>query len=627
MTMRQKALPTTLQEATFPQPQRLARYSMALPEDLPLELRHQYSAMKYGDPEAVRWWAWKLAEMILADPSMNALYTRFGHLCLAPSAHGAVPTAAATLTVEFARRMREAGWSVSCFHIHRQGGFERTNYGALGVGGRKRAMRVRTIRLEADVVDQLAGKFVLVIDDLRCTGTHERMIAALFARETTIAALAFGYCIRIQGAVETQVEESLNHAWIQRPADVLPLFAAGNESPLINARMLKFILMQTPGEVQEFCAQVGTEHGLRLYHAALSADAYFDKTRFRPGFDALEAWLFQAGALARRESCSVRNREERKVVVWNLSEGATREFVCAETGSDLQEEVALYSRFKFGDVEAIRYMGKQVAGAMVEALQAGGSLMHMFERAAAQGEFVHLVAPGVRNVLSASNCLLREVGLRVNVWLTQQGWPTMILRTLGRLGSGRENYAQLTADQRSTREKSTQTLLPLSDYQAFPSHVIFVDDVEVSGQTVKRTRELSLAAGALSFHAVLAFRVHPALAREDAGIEHRMNQCRVSGGLDAVLAAILAHPDYQPVQRMLRLLLHPQNQDGLQDFLEANVSDAIALRLYLGAMANDYLWIQAQQPGERGTYAHSLETMRAILRRRGVLDERGLPRH
>jgi hypothetical protein len=406
---------------------------------------------------------------------------------------------------------------------------------------------------------------------------------------------------------------------------LLSLFETAGDGPWINARMLKFILLQSPDALGSYCARIGKGHCLRLYRAALSADGYFDKPRFREGFRALEEWLVQAGGIERRESYSVRNQSDGKVVGWNVTKAADGSFVCAETGADLTEEIGRYSRFKFGDVEAIHILAKALAAKMMAALQIEGSLREMFERAAANGEFVCLTAPGVRNVVSASNFLMREVGLRVNVWLTQQGLPTMVIRTLARLSSGRANYAELSAKQRRSRDKTTQTVIPSSEYKEFPCHVIFLDDVEVSGQTSRRAKEMSLKAGALSFHHIFAFRVDPVLGQQDAGVEHAMNHFAVKTGLDKTLAGILAHPDYQPVQRMVRLLLHPRNQTHLYDFLRENGTDTVLLRIYLGAMANDYLWISPAEPRDRGVYAPSLELLRRILQERGLLDVNGLP--
>ena len=61
------------------------------------------------------------------------------------------------------------------------------------------------------------------------------------------------------------------------------------------------------------------------------------------------------------------------------------------------------------------------------------------------------------------------------------------------------------------------------------------------------------------------------------------------------------------------------NSADLPTFLQNYVSDRILTRLYLGAMANDYLWIHADAPGKLGEYAPSLQIMANIMQQRELL--------
>ena len=304
--------------------------------------------------------------------------------------------------------------------------------------------------------------------------------------------------------------------------------------------------------------------------------------------------------------------------------GPAGEFVEVGSGRGLADELRSYSRMKFGDVEAIQWSAGKLAGKVIEELKGGGSLREMFEVAGAAGEHVYLTAPGVRNVISASNRLMRQTALRVNAYLALEGLPTMICKPLTRLGSGRANYAQLSAEGRKGRHKTTKSIVPRSDFEEHGIHVVFLDDVEVTGATVERAKTRSLEAGARSFHSLFALQVDPDVAAKDPGIEHRMNQFEVVGGLDDVLLRILSHDDYQPVQRMLRLLLHPKNRPQLSDFVAA-VKNPILLRLYTCALSNDYLSIRTDQdPNHSPLYADSVHILRMVLHNSGFVDQQGL---
>jgi hypothetical protein len=601
---------------------RLQRYAISDPEQLPLSARLAFSAMKYGDAVAIVAIAQDIAQLLQANPTIAALVASKKQLWLASSAYGAVPSAASTLTEAVTEALRVAGWEVHNFKIDREGGFQRTNYGALGHTAREKAIRHRKISIPTDVALQLRDQVVVVLDDLRCTGAHERAVAALLSTEAQAAQLAFVYCITFEGEMKAEQEEKLNHAKIKHLSDLLPMYRSHHFGPILNARLLKFILRHPVMGLQDFWPRISREGCLALYEAAMSSDGYYDMPRFQMGFASLEAWLYPDGH-GERVSHRYRCTTEGKIVAYHLRQHADGRFQCAETGRDMHAQVSMYSRFKFGDVPALHAMVQMLTATIISDLESGGKLSKVFERARDNGDFISLTAPGVRNVISASNQLAREVGLRVNAWLTLQRLPTMIIRNLGRLSSGRANYATLSAKQRATEAKTTQTIIPRSEYQDFPSHVIFLDDVEVTGTTCNRARQKSMKAGALSFHAIFAFKIDPAQASTDASIEQRMNQCAVTGKLDAGLAEVLQHVDYEPVQRMLRLLLQPDNRATLQGFLKAHVSDRILQRIFLGAMANDYLWIHATAPGEKGEYGPSLEIMAHEMRVRGLLDASG----
>ncbi len=605
------------------EPWRLQRYAITDPEEMPLAARLAFSGMKYGDPAATAEIAQEMAQVLLGHAPLQALIAQKGCLWLAAAAYGALESAAANLTNALAEILMEAGWQVNEFKIEREGGFDRTNYGTLSPSARKKAIRHRKISITDEVAGQLKDQIVVVIDDLRCTGTHERAIAQLFARKTQPVQVIYGYCITFHGEMEAVQEEKLNHAKVKSLNDLLEFIKMKGPEPLWNARLVKFILRHSAAELAAFWPGIGGLRSLELYWLAISKDGYCDMPPFREGFLALQQYRYpgkQSDVLLYR----MRSEREGKTVVHHIQEREQGIFVDAECDHDMSEMISSYSEFKFGDIGSLNYFIWELTDCIIDDLHPGGHLRAVFERAMARDEFVCLTAPGVRNVISASNQLAREVGLRVNAWLSQQGLPTMVIRSLGRLSSGRPNYAQLSAKERSSRAKTTETLISRTEYEDFPCHVIFIDDVEVTGETSNRARQKCLDAGALSFHSAFLFKVDPMQAILDAGIEHRMNQFKVTGKLDAVVAGILGHADYQPVQRMLRLLLHPQNHEELQAFLQEHVADAILKRLYLGAMANDYLWIHAPAKGERGEYAPSVEIMIREMQRRSMLGSDGL---
>lgn len=626
---------------------RFSYFKPVAADELSVNAAREYSRMKYGDPDATHSIAERLTDLLVNSPEFQQHLPANRRILLASSAFGSIPTAAYALAREMKVILDQEGFEVLTVKFQREGGFHRTDYGALNFEERLQVLKKRKIGISAADRELLEGATLLVVDDLRSTGAHELALQQLLQAQTGVQNIIFAYWIAFGADLSSQnpmQEESINHSNISSLSDLLPFFADGQNPPYLNSRVLKFMLLggleekvegqkgsDSKAERKRFFQQLPLATCLRIYEAALSRDGYHSRGKFKGGIRILESVLLERGALTGPEARNMRRLAEGKTVWHAIRLDDKGRFICEQTGADLADEVKRYSRFKFGGVDEIEYFGKQLAAKVICELNKGGRLIEMLERARCEGEYVYLQAPGYRNVVSASNFLLREVATRVNVWLTQKGLPSIIVKPLTRLSSGRANYAQLTAGERVSRKKTTQSLLPAQDYRDHPIHVIFLDDVEVTGSTADRARKLCRKAGALSFQSVFAFQVTPQLAESWAGVEHAMNQFVVKGGLDFEVETILAHPDYQPVQRMLRLILHPDNRKDLPAFVRNRIPLQSLLRVYTAAMGNDYLWINPNgenSPKESkpalGQYGPSLMILRDLMKEMGLLDEEGL---
>lgn len=294
------------------------------------------------------------------------------------------------------------------------------------------------------------------------------------------------------------------------------------------------------------------------------------------------------------------------------------DFYCLKTNEVINSDVRLYSRFKFGDVEAIEYLSSNLANFFIGQLYVENELRSIFEKSKLNGEYIYVQSPGIRNVASASYYLMTSVAKKVNVWLACNKLPTMIQKPVVRLASGIANYAELSEENRKKRIKTTVSLLPLSDYSSHPINVIFIDDVEITGCTRERARKESLRGGALSFNSLFIYSLDPNLAKLDASLESSMNQYEVKGELDETICEIVSHRDYQPVQRMLRLLLHPRNRVTWREFSKTKIPDTSLLRIYVSALSNDYHLI-TQSGEEEGLYAPSLAILGEVLEGKGLI--------
>ena len=594
-------------------------------EDADPEEARMYSLMKYGDPKAVRFWAKKMTDHIMSDPEMVSLFKE-NKFVITSSAFGSVQTAANAIASEVTYMLREKGIRVEKVKIDRAGGFAATNYGQMGHEQRERLAKARKISLSDVARGKMENAVVLVIDDVKVTGTHEKMIDGLL-ESTGAKKYMFGYMIGFGPDIsknEPEAEEWLNRNAVGYIGDLLPIFAGDNASPTLNARTLKFILDADPERelshkeklenLESFLMSAGNSVLYDIYIHATSADAYQLMPKFRPGFQVLRRVMVKR-CLINEEAL---NCDEKSLTLHNATIDESDNFRSMENGEDLNEIAERYSRMKFGDVEEIRFFGKELAQKIITRIKTDLSFAEMFRSAKEKGEYIYAIAPGSRNVQSSSNYLLEDVIERVNAYLTMEGLPTIIIKNVTRLGSTNVNYAELSAEERAGIEsRTTEPLIPVAELQEFPIHVLFIDDIEITGTTLEKTRRECTQAGALSFHSIFGMKINPVVAHERPEIEDLCNKVVIKGDLNEDVLRIINHEDFRPVQRLIRIVLDPEKTGELRDFLKSTEEKGL-IKLYRSALSNDYLWIRD------GFYRASLEILIEEMKDRSLINEEGL---
>ena len=151
-------------------------------------------------------------------------------------------------------------------------------------------------------------------------------------------------------------------------------------------------------------------------------------------------------------------------------------------------------------------------------------------------------------------------------------------------------------------------------YRGNGVHVIFGDDVLVTGSTADKVLQESLSNGAKSFRALYPVAIDPRAALADATIEDRLNSAAITDQLDDTLAQLLSAPGYQPILRTVRLVFGEGNRVNLATFLP-KVPAPVWLALYKSALGNEFLTQAECVP--------SLMILRSHLTRLGLLDDVG----
>ncbi|WP_009408087.1 hypothetical protein [Pseudomonas bharatica] len=287
------------------------------------------------------------------------------------------------------------------------------------------------------------------------------------------------------------------------------------------------------------------------------------------------------------------------------------------SGEDAAPLAAIYSRAKYGSLADIRHLADLLIDYLTQQLDDPGShWSRLFHQARAEDENVVLMTTGWRNVPSTANVLYDLVVEEINLQLAHRDLPTVINVKLPRIAPPCENYASLSTEERERVNLVQDHVIPAENFYRWSGvHVIFGDDVLVTGSTADKVLRESLLAGARSFQALYPVAIDPRVALRDATVEERLNMQVISRCLDDNLARLLGNPDYQPILRTLRLLFSASNYPQLPAFLP-RVPVGAWLRLYKSALGNEFLRQAECRP--------SLLLLRHYLTEAGALDANGM---
>lgn len=300
-----------------------------------------------------------------------------------------------------------------------------------------------------------------------------------------------------------------------------------------------------------------------------------------------------------------------------LTPNGSGSFSNMATGADASALVAIYSRAKYGSIRDIQHLARLVIEYLCTQLdQPESHWARLFQTAKACGDHVVMMTTGWRNVPSTANVLYEIVVSEINVKLAHMSLPTIINVKLPRIAAPCENYASLSTEERERVNLVQDHVIPAENFYRWSGvHVIFGDDVLVTGSTADKVLYESMLSGAKSFQALYPVAIDPQVALVDASVEERLNKVVIKNRLDDTLAALLSEPNYQPILRTLRLVFCQSNRGELAAFLP-RVPLQNWLHLYKAALGNEFLG----QP----ECAPSLATLKRYLTDAGLLQPNGM---
>lgn len=259
--------------------------------------KSEYSRMKYGHIDATEKIAKSLLTKLLHEPFVSEILHQNSELYISSAAYGSVPTASHALMVEIVRGLTLRGFNVKTFKIDREGSFHQANYGTLDRDSRQDSIRSRYIYLPNHVERLIANKKLIIIDDLRATGTHETALRNLLINHTNPKNILFAYPVGFDDKLASHYpsfEATLNDAQIGSLDDLNNLYLEVDMPLIVNARLIKFIFFQGGKDkraLESLLRSFSNDYCFSLYRAAISSDGYYAFDDYQTGFEVLKKHL------------------------------------------------------------------------------------------------------------------------------------------------------------------------------------------------------------------------------------------------------------------------------------------------------------------------------------------------
>lgn len=237
--------------------------------DFPAE---KYSKFKFGSNDIAREFGYALAERFINEQFKFCYDGK--PIVVYPSAYSHIPTASYFMTIHFIDKlnqyMYQNGFSpVETGKIHRSVTY-REDYGEMNA--EERYNLIKGDKFHVDEV-LLKGKTLIFIDDIKITGTHERIIVKMlddFGIQNHCYMLY--YAELSDSSICPKVENFLNHKYVKNISDLNSIVKQDDFK--FNTRIVKYILNSNHENCVDFLKNQSKSFLSNLYNNALGNEYY-----------------------------------------------------------------------------------------------------------------------------------------------------------------------------------------------------------------------------------------------------------------------------------------------------------------------------------------------------------------
>lgn len=225
-----------------------------------------YSKFKFGCKTTAKKFGYSLAESFIELLKFNPITNQ---IVISSSPYCFIPTATFAMKDYFVQKVNEYLVSaelpvVQEIKIHRTITYKE-DYGGLSADERIKLIGNDGFHIDTEFIK---GKTILFLDDIKITGSHERVIERMYNQYNLTNDCIFIYFAElVNKAIHPSIENDLNYAFVKNLLDLDKVIK--NENFLLNTRVVKFILNSPTDEFKTFIQYQKQTLVQTIYHQAI----------------------------------------------------------------------------------------------------------------------------------------------------------------------------------------------------------------------------------------------------------------------------------------------------------------------------------------------------------------------
>lgn len=227
----------------------------------------EYSKFKFGDKDISRKYGYQLATGFIKEYlSMNPITEQ---IIVISSPYCFIPTATFAMKDYFIQKLNE--YLIICdYNVVEETKIHRTitykeDYGALSAQQRTSLISKDGFHIDKEFIK---GKTIIFLDDIKITGSHERVIQRMVDEYGLENRCVFLYFAELSNKnINPNIENYLNYAFVKKLIDLDKVIK--NENFLPNTRVVKFILNSEFEEFKTFIQYQPIKLVQTFYHLAI----------------------------------------------------------------------------------------------------------------------------------------------------------------------------------------------------------------------------------------------------------------------------------------------------------------------------------------------------------------------